>query len=361
MTIDSFLHRQKEVGKAEKINRNSIIVIDEAGMIGSRKLSRLMQIIEKTKSKIVLVGDLRQLQPVEAGSALKMIEREIGSVGLQKIYRQQKEWQRSATQFFAEGEATKALSEYKRRGLAKIFPGPEEAHKSLVKDYLIDKKKNSNQSRIIIAETNQQAEALNTQIKQHLFSTGEVISGFEIQVKTPKKELENRHFAAGERILFTKNSRKLGVSNGTFGVILDIRKPLFQTGIQFTVKTDSNKTVSFNSKDYKSLDNGFAVTIHKSQGATLDRTFFLLSEKTSREAAYVAMSRHKKDAKIYIDRSSFSDLIDWEKVEKADQKNQKTSEIESKTIDFVGRKASISQQKDTSLDYKKSVDRGISR
>ena len=55
--------------------------------------------------------------------------------------------------------------------------------------------------------------------------------------------------------------------------------------------------------------HGYAVTVYKSQGDTVDKTYFLLSEKTSQEGAYVAMSRHRNNAKIYLDRSCFSEFM----------------------------------------------------
>jgi len=359
-TIDSFLVRQESPKSNDRICKKSILVVDEAGMIGSRKLSMLIKLAKKNKSKIVLIGDTRQLQPVEAGSAVKMIERHIGSIDLSKIYRQKQEWQRNATQFFADGEGTKALKEYQKRGMVEIFQSPEKAFKGVFNDYLMQIRKNPKETNLIITETNEQAKSLNLAIKKALFRNGRTSSGYEIPVKTKGKTTETRHFSAGERILFTKNRTKMGVTNGTFGTIVDIKKQILG-GHRLSVRLDSKEKISFNANDYGYIDNGFAVTVYKSQGETVDKTQFFLSEKTSREAAYVAMSRHRKSAKIYVDRTSFSDLIDWKVVSKMEKKHDKTANIELKTMEMVGRKASASQQKDTSLDYKKSADYGLSR
>ena len=122
-------------------------------------------------------------------------------------------------------------------------------------------------------------------------------------------------------------------------------------GIELKVKTDIGNLVSFNTKDYKHIENGYAVTVYKAQGDTIDKTFFLLSEKTSREATYVAMSRHKKTSKMYIDRQNFSDLIDWDRVNNFNENSDKIGEIESKTILCTSKKLNALHQKDTSLDY----------
>lgn len=91
-----------------------------------------------------------------------------------------------------------------------------------------------------------------------------------------------RAFAKGDRILLTRNDRELGVRNGILGSIDEV------AGDQITILIDSEdkktrRRVTFSPKTYGALDHGYATTIHKSQGATVDRTFVLGSVTMDRE------------------------------------------------------------------------------
>ena len=118
-----------------------------------------------------------------------------------------------------------------------------------------------------------------------------------------------RVFAEGDRIYFFKNDRELGVRNGTLGTIAEIADG--KLGKELTVRLDKEDggkpiTIEFSLERYNELDHGYAATIHKGQGVTVDNTYVLASEYLDRHAIYVAMTRHRDMAELYWSKESFS-------------------------------------------------------
>ncbi|WP_426233568.1 BID domain-containing protein, partial [Pararhizobium sp. DWP3-4] len=118
-----------------------------------------------------------------------------------------------------------------------------------------------------------------------------------------------RSFAAGDRIVFLENNRDLGVRNGMLGTVQTVEPEAIH------VRPDSgalsgpehNRTVSIPVKSYQAFDHGYATTIHKTQGATVDKSFVLASETMDRHLIYVAMTRHRDSVRLYVDGHEFAD------------------------------------------------------
>ncbi len=114
-------------------------------------------------------------------------------------------------------------------------------------------------------------------------------------------ERGKRDFAAGERIMFLKNDRGLGIKNGTLGTLETV------TTQAMTVRLDNGRAVAFDLKDYAALDHGYAATIHKAQGVTVDRVQVLATPGLDRHAAYVALTRHRERVDLHYGRDDFAD------------------------------------------------------
>jgi hypothetical protein len=96
-----------------------------------------------------------------------------------------------------------------------------------------------------------------------------------------KAERGAREFASGDRIMFLKNERGLGVKNGTLGKVERVSPE------HMAVRLDDGRSVAFDLKDYAHVDHGYAATIHKSQGVTVDRAHVLATPGMDRHSAYV--------------------------------------------------------------------------
>jgi hypothetical protein len=114
-------------------------------------------------------------------------------------------------------------------------------------------------------------------------------------------ERGDRDFAAGDRIMFLRNERSLEVKNATLGTIERVSEQ------SMTVRTDDGRSVAFDIKDYRDLDHGYAATIHKAQGMTVDRAHVLATPGMDRHGAYVGMTRHRDGMALHYGRDDFKD------------------------------------------------------
>ena len=121
-------------------------------------------------------------------------------------------------------------------------------------------------------------------------------------------ERGERAFAAGDRVMFLRNERSMGVKNGSLGTVERI-EPHGGGGASLAVRLDGadRREVRFDLKDYAQIDHGYASTIHKSQGVTVDHGHLLASDGLDRHAAYVGMSRHRETLAVHYGADDFKD------------------------------------------------------
>ena len=136
----------------EPIGHRDIVVIDEAGMVGTRQLQRVAKALHERGCKLVLVGDPDQLQPIEAGTPFKDMVATTGAARLTEIRRQNVDWQREASRALAAGETDLAMQAYDDHGAVRREDDRDGAIAALVDDYLADRKANDeNVSRLALA------------------------------------------------------------------------------------------------------------------------------------------------------------------------------------------------------------------
>ena len=104
-----------EMGR-EHLTSKDVLVIDEAGMLGSRQVAKVLEEVKEQGAKVVLIGDPQQLQAIEAGAAFRAIIEQTGFSGLTEIRRQQEPWQKEATKEFALRHVAEAIGLYKEHG-----------------------------------------------------------------------------------------------------------------------------------------------------------------------------------------------------------------------------------------------------
>jgi Ti-type conjugative transfer relaxase TraA len=273
-----------------------LLVIDEAGMIGTRQMERVLAEAEKRRAKVVLVGDPEQLQAIEAGAAFRSIAERHGAVEITAIRRQSEDWQRDATRHLATGRTGEAIRAYEEHGAVHIAGTRAEARTDLIERWDVERKADAGATRIILTHTNDEVRELNLAARGRLRDAGEL--GADVPVRTERGQ---RVFAAGDRIMFLRNERGLGVKNGSLGRIDSV------TAARMAVMLDDGRAVAFDLKDYAHVDHGYAATIHKAQGVTVDRTHVLATPGLDRHAAYVALSRHRDGLRLHYGRDDFAD------------------------------------------------------
>ncbi|TPN82552.1 Ti-type conjugative transfer relaxase TraA [Mesorhizobium sp. CU2] len=276
------------------LTTRDVLVIDEAGMVGTRQLERVLSHAADVGAKVVLIGDPQQLQAIEAGAAFRSIHARHGGVEIGQVRRQREDWQREATRDLATGRIGAAIGAYDAKGMVHQAASRDEARSDLVERWDRDRQAEPEASRIILTHTNDEVRALNRAARERMSAAGDL--GDEVHVDV---ERGARTFASGDRVMFLRNERSLGVKNGTLGVIEEVSTQ------SMTVRTDDGRSVRFDLKDYAHIDHGYAATIHKAQGMTVDRTHVLATPGMDAHGSYVALSRHRDGMELHYGSDDF--------------------------------------------------------
>jgi Ti-type conjugative transfer relaxase TraA len=296
----------------DELGPNDIFVIDEAGMVSSRQLAMFIAEVEGRGAKLVLVGDHEQLQAIGAGSPFRAIVEQVGAVELSAIRRQKQGWQRQASIAFATHRTGEGLQAYAERGDVRCLAGREAARSDLVADYLADRDQRPSGSRIALAHRRADVRAINAEIRAALQERGQLAGGEEKTAKLGRERIYQtndgeRAFAPGDRIVLLENNRDLGVKNGMLGRVIAVEPNEIQIRLD---GAGLNKTldVTLPVKSYQAFDHGYATTIHKSQGSTVDRAFVMASKTMDRHLTYVAMTRHRDSVQLYVGQDELKDV-----------------------------------------------------
>jgi ATP-dependent exoDNAse (exonuclease V) alpha subunit len=280
----------------ELLTNRHVLVIDEAGMIGTRQMERVLSEAQKRGAKVVLVGDPEQLQAIEAGAAFRSIAERHGGIEITAIRRQREDWQRDATRHLATGRTGEAVRAYEEAGRVHAAQSRELASAELIERWDRDRQAHPEASQLILTHTNEAVRDLNLAARERLRAAGGL--GEDITIAT---ERGSREFAAGDRITFLRNERGLGVKNGSLGTVQSV------TPTRMAVTLDDGRAVAFDIKDYAHVAHGYAATIHKAQGVTVDRVHVLATPGLDRHAAYVALSRHRDRVDLHYGQDDFAD------------------------------------------------------
>ena len=279
----------------DPLTSRDVLVIDEAGMVGTRQLQRVLSHAAEAGTKVVLVGDIRQLQSIEAGAAFRSIHERHGGAELGEVRRQREDWQRDATRDLANGRIGSALEAYRSHGMVHEAQTREQARGDLIDRWDRDRQATPERSRIILTHTNDEVRVLNEAARERMRAAGDLGDNVRLTV-----ERGARHFAGGDRVMFLQNERGLGVKNGTLGTIERVSTQ------SMAVQTDDGRSVQFDLKDYNKIDHGYAATIHKAQGMTVNRVHVLATQGMDAHGAYVALSRHRDGVDLHYGRDDFA-------------------------------------------------------
>lgn len=296
-TIASLLLSLRE-GRA-KLDAKTVLVLDEAGMVGSADFALLQERVVEAGAKLVCVGDPKQLQPIGAGGIFASLMREHGKAEISAIQRQRTdfapllywldarakgraggvtpeqakalrlvpedrrmeameavcskdpklgrafakwrarfdhEWMREVVEQFAKGDALPALQTLDTRGRLRLIAGLDQTIDALVDAWASDK--TPIERKTIIAGTRAEVREVNARVRARQMAAGSVrdIEGCEIEIIDREENRDVKRFAPGDRVVFTQNDRVLGVVNGATGTIKHI--PMRNTCPTLVVELD---------------------------------------------------------------------------------------------------------------------------
>lgn len=329
---------------SERLTEQTMIVVDEAGMVDSRTMHRLIEQAEAAQARVVLVGDHKQLQAVGAGGVFRHLADQ-DSARISEIRRQREDWAKDAVQQFSRGKVAEALGAFVDRGLVHVADDQAAAVNHAVTRWTHHVNEVGAERTLLMANTNAEVARLN----QAARSVRAEKLGHEVTIQTRDRDgrpTGKLAVAEGDRLLAKRNDRETGLKNGDLMTVRSIHyKP---HGVEIEVHVDRTKEiVTINPDEYSQLRHGYAVTTHAAQGATVDRAVVLGGgSMTSRESTYVQMSRMRETAEFIATRQQIRDAasaldIDQEQVE-SDPLDQ---------LRDVVKAMSESRQKETTLNY----------
>lgn len=285
-----------------KLDSKSVLMVDEAGMCDTATLFRISEHVNRAGAKQILIGESLQLQPVGAGGVFKKLSENFTCAPVTEINRQKEHWQREMVENFALGKSDVAMQSLYDNGKIVIAKTHNGRINALVRDYLADPKPVT--EKFAIAMTNNDVETLNFRIRGHLIKEGKLDPLKSCQVKC--SDGFTRDFALGDRLVFTKaqksdDAQRGKLLNSETATVVAINRWLSGKPSALKIRTDDGKEHYLNVTSEHNIKHGYAITTHKSQGGTKDNTYILPSSTMNNlHTSYVALSRHRESAKIYL-------------------------------------------------------------
>ncbi len=391
----------------KRVDENTVLVVDEAGMLSVRQTLQLVALSRTTGCQLVLVGDTQQQQPVEAGPGLRLLRDAVGSVRIDHIRRQlpdledwlrevdslsadeaaaqaagmdraareaararfrernrerrrageppltiRRPWQRGVSALLRNGAMDMAFRELHRRRRMGLVDGKEEALHDLVARWAAYTGEHPTHSTIVMARTRADVRALSVLLRErhhgeHKDDRSAIIRVHRIGDRGRAVPLEVR---LGERLRIGATVNDLGLYNGTIVTVTGIEQHR-RGRCRLTVRTADRRRVTFAPEQIRNwlgaLDHGYAATVTSAQGMTVDAAFLLLDEGMARETTYPACTRHRRHLELVADRQSVAVGLAGATPEGAPGRKVGDEEI----LASLGRLCGRSQPKAAALDH----------
>jgi Ti-type conjugative transfer relaxase TraA len=279
----------RDIDQGHGLAPDSVLIVDEAGMVGSRTIDRLARHAAETKSKLVLIGDDRQLPEIDAGGAFRGLAEHLGAIELHQVRRQHADWDREALADLRDGDVRAWADAYRDHGRIVARPTARELRAALVDDWW-EAARTGEQDAVMIAHRRSDVAELNALAHARMQRDGrlgeeELVAG-------------ERSFSVGDRVIARRNDRRAGVVNGSRGKVVGIDPE--QRTLTLRTSRDAELHLESSYLDEGWLEHGYALTAHAAQGATVDRSFVLGSDELYREWGYAALGRHRDQARFYL-------------------------------------------------------------
>jgi conjugative relaxase-like TrwC/TraI family protein len=286
----------------EQLDARTVLVVDEAGMLGSRKLTRLLEHAEQAQAKVVLVGDDRQLASIDAGGGFRALRLRLGASELVENRRQHQAWEREALELVRSGLVEDAVAAYRAHDRVVCADSKPAATLALLQDWWTawqQAEGDPAQEVVVLAARRAEVDRLNSACQELLAARG--------RLGSERLQVEDRQLAVGDRVVTGHNAiAELGVANGTRGVVTAL-DPHART---LTVRLDGPDPRAVvlpgsyldgrrRGERNRRVDLAYATTGHRAQGLTRGRALVRLTGAEDVNWLYVQLSRARQDTRLY--------------------------------------------------------------
>lgn len=285
-------------------SKSAVVIVDEAAMLDSRVTGELFAEAKRAGAKIILAGDDRQLASIERGGLFAELKARHGSVAITEVTRQKADWQRQAARDLAEGRFEEALVAFAREKAVTWTTKQDDARVALVERWRRDTALAPDKSRFVFAYTNKAVDRLNVALRQVRIERGELGSDHRFETKHGVHA-----FAVGDRVQFTDTLKGARIYNGNAGTITSINGATGVIRAQLDAPAGSEaREVVWSTSEFIGFRHGYAGTIYKGQGKTLDQTYLLHTHHWRQASSYVALTRQRESAQIFVATETARDL-----------------------------------------------------
>ena len=394
-----------------EINKDTTIIVDEAGMLSTRQAHHILRLSERHGAKIVFAGDTQQQQPVEAGPGLRLIRDAVGSVRVDRIRRQKADledflthiqgetperarllansmaeerrtriltyyenlkgrlvftpWQVAASEALRDGDAASAIAAHHLRGRFHIGYDEEKTLTGLVDDWDRYQREHPDKSSVVLARTRAEVRALSYLMRERRFAAlpdGERPDTDRVTVIVSRGTEDERttsplEIVRGDRLRIGATHWEKQLFNGTVVTVDDFKvqrgEAGTEPGVLISARTEDGRKVIFRHDEIRDwygnirLDHGYALTITSAQRLTVDWTFLLADARPARETIYPAATRHREGLDIYVNRAPLA-------LDIADRRADNDREVavtDTEIRAYLAERWSRSQPKEAALDY----------
>lgn len=269
----------------EQLRPGTVVIVDEAGMVGTRTLHQLASLAARDRAKLVLVGDPRQLPEIEAGGAFRALARQLDAVELTENRRQRDRHERRAIRDLRAGRVDKALRRLDAQGRVTRTLTVGDACQQMITDW----QRTPDRDRVLLLAARRSDVA-------HLNDLAQAARHAAGELRGEPHTIGQQQWFEGDRVQMLRNDRQLGVLNGQRGILTRIGDATL------TITLDDGGSVELRRTYVQDghLQLGYASTIHKAQGATVDRSLLLATSEVGLEAAYTALTRGRDENHLYL-------------------------------------------------------------
>jgi hypothetical protein len=358
MRGNGFTHAETIASELKKIengrgtwDRNTVLIVDEAAMVSTDNLAKLAAAARQSGAKLILAGDDKQLGAIERGGMFETLRQSHGAAILKDVQRVSDVEQKRVFGEMHEGEFLGALQLSDQASRLHWTDKQADTVRAMTEAYTRDVTADPNKRRFMFAFTNAEVDALNDFARGIFKQRGDLGADREIQTAYGAKE-----FATGDRVMFSGGGRtaaekRAGLINGNAGTITEIDttgpKPCVTVQLD-TGKGQEPQSITFTVGDdakageFDKFKRGYAGTIYKGQGDTLDQTYVCHSSLWKNSAAYVALTRHRENVEIFASRETVRGM------EKAHQGEAQTT---GKDLEIMARGLGRAQNKRAATAY----------
>jgi ATP-dependent exoDNAse (exonuclease V) alpha subunit len=274
------------------LGAGSVLVVDEASMVGTRHLAALADLVEAACGKLILIGDPHQLPEIDAGGLFKALCDRLPVVELTENVRHRPGWERAALDELRHGSPADALALYRDHRRLVVAHGRDAAIGQAVDDWHRHVTAADDVTAgLLIGYDHDTVDHLNQEARRRLAADG--------ALHGPELAAGDRVFQGGDRVLCLRNRPGLGVLNGDVGTVTAVD----QRSGAMTVELDRDhqpRVLPSWYLDQGDVGYGYALTGHKAQGVTTGHTFTVVTGNAEREWLYVAMSRGRHTNTLYL-------------------------------------------------------------